>query len=681
MWPDADLADEPPAFNDVLEETSNGGTVATVTTSVVSTVTSMNTASASASMSASISVNQAQANHVSAASTLALPGPLPLLFVCLMSFLAMDSYLANIDTYMQQQEQLERQREHEQMLQRQQQQNSSQHLLDANVGGHPPPPQPLDDIWLSNITELPSAANAQPGSSNGSAYPDPIYLTNPSTFNMPSQHYNPSYQQSIQQQQPPPPPPPGFDINGQPIRIRKKPGRKPNPASPALRKAQNRAAQRAFRERKERHLKDLENTIRNLREQRNTATRELNEMKAYLESYKAETWYLKGVVLTLQFICMHHNIQIPTHSPYLSEEALARMAQTAPHAIEAYVNSYTRNNTNLKSTMSYHFVDKQMHNNNSDTPPMNHSSSPMSSSQFESNQTQEDEHEDRHAESEDEENMDFMHENSEEPSVKHEEVHLSHGLHSQDQHTSESQQQQTKQVALSDPPISSVEAIQHIRLKLGVQSTITNNNAINDQATARLKPTILQLAIPHDSRIDLVPTPHMRDRMIIFRDQMDYDRCFAMLLNEAVYHGGDPTMSESWELPADFFSEFWYLTIDYDIKKTNKWRREKGLEDVAPGPQQHQQHQIMSMLENGENTNWNSEVLSQIVKEMPPLQPMDANTGYPLSPPKQYQNEDDSITDQQQKMYKKLMGGPPESRRQVASPTLENIIDLMNSSL
>src|SRR3989337_2704205 len=35
---------------------------------------------------------------------------------------------------------------------------------------------------------------------------------------------------------------------------RKKPGRKPNPASPALRKAQNRAAQRAFRERKEQHL-------------------------------------------------------------------------------------------------------------------------------------------------------------------------------------------------------------------------------------------------------------------------------------------------------------------------------------------------------------------------------------------------------------------------------------------
>ncbi|KAL9558746.1 hypothetical protein MBANPS3_000732 [Mucor bainieri] len=690
--PDADLTDEQPAFNDVLEEASKSGTIATVTTSVVSTVTSINTASASASMSASISVNQAQASHVSAASTLTMAGSLSPLFACLMSLLRMDSYLANIDTYMQQQEQLERQREHEQMLQQQQQQqqqqqNPPQHLLDANVGGHPPPPppQPLDDIWLSNISELPSSANAQRASSSSrSLYPDPIYLTNPSTFNMPPQSYNPSYQQSIQHQQPPPPPPPpGFDINGQPIRIRKKPGRKPNPASPALRKAQNRAAQRAFRERKERHLKDLETTIRNLREQRNTATRELNEMKAYLESYKAETWYLKGVVLTLQFICMHHNIQIPTHSPYLSEEALARMAQTAPHAIEAYVNSYTRNNTNLKSTMSYHFVDKQMRNSHGDTPPMNHSSSPMSSSQFESSQTHQDEREDRHLDSEndddndndDDENMDFMHEHSEEPtSVKDEDVHRTSSQ--QDQHAAEDQHH-TKHA----PPISSVEAIQHIRLKLGVQSTITNNSAIDDQATARLKPTILQLAIPHDSRIDLVPTPHMRDRMIIFRDQMDYDRCFAMLLNEAVYHGGDPTMSESWELPADFFSEFWYLTIDYDIKKTNKWRREKGLEDVAPGPQQHQQHQIMSLLENGQSANWSSEVLNQIVKEMPALQPMDASTGYPLSPPKQYQHQGDETTDQQQKMYKKLMGGPPESRRQVASPTLENIIDLMNSSL
>ncbi|KAK4516912.1 uncharacterized protein ATC70_000239 [Mucor velutinosus] len=80
-WPDAGLAGEQPAFNDVLEQASNSGVVAT---SVVSTVTSVNTASASASISASISVNQAQTSHISAAPTLTSTGPLSLLFVCLM---------------------------------------------------------------------------------------------------------------------------------------------------------------------------------------------------------------------------------------------------------------------------------------------------------------------------------------------------------------------------------------------------------------------------------------------------------------------------------------------------------------------------------------------------------------------------------------------------------------------
>ncbi|GAN04051.1 hypothetical protein MAM1_0054c03510 [Mucor ambiguus] len=84
--PDADLTDEQPAFNDVLEEASKSGAVVTVTTSVVSTVANVNTAaSASASMSASISVNQAQASHVSAASTLTMTGSLSLLLICLMS--------------------------------------------------------------------------------------------------------------------------------------------------------------------------------------------------------------------------------------------------------------------------------------------------------------------------------------------------------------------------------------------------------------------------------------------------------------------------------------------------------------------------------------------------------------------------------------------------------------------
>ncbi|GAA5811126.1 hypothetical protein MFLAVUS_004555 [Mucor flavus] len=585
----------------------------------------------------------------------------------------MDSYLANIDTYMQQQRQqellLKRQRQQQLLQQQQQQHHHLQQQHSASMQNSQPLPPLGEDDWLRNMSNL----SVRPASNP--FYPDPtMYMSNIpndayTANSMSSNEYSlpqESYSQPMQS-------PTGYDMNGQPVRIRKKPGRKPNPASPALRKAQNRAAQRAFRERKERHLKDLETTIHNLRNQRNNATRELNALKGNLESYKAENWYLKGVVLTLQFICMHHNINIPTHSPYLSEEALAKMAQTAPHAIEAYVNSYTRNNFNLKSTMSYHFVD----NNNIQEPVS--SESP-------------------HSYHDQEESMDY--------SVTEEDYHSIASPSPQPQPQPQPQLMKEEETDSNQPawkssfndatsplhpPTSSLDAIQHIRLKLGVQSTL--NNA-DDQAAARLKPTILQLAIPHDPRIDLIPTPHMRDRMIIFRDQMDYDRCFTMMLNEAVYHGGDPTMSESWELPADFFSEFWYLTIDYDIKKTNKWRRRKGLADVAPGPQQQQQQQQereqqlanatksvdwTSMLQQGgDDQVWSDEVLDQIVKGMPSLQPINQKSGYPLSPPRKFEpSTPEAIRDSPKSIYSRLMSAP-ESRQRVSSPSLEKMIDLIN---
>lgn len=325
-----------------------------------------------------------------------------------------------------------------------------------------------------------------------------------------------------------------------PVKIKKKPGRKPNPASPALRKAQNRAAQRAFRERKEKHVKELEITIRQLRDQKNHAEKELCQTKSKMDAYRAENWYLKGVMLTLQFVCLNHQIHIPTHSPYLTEEALSEIATSQPHAIEAYVNAYTKNNINLKPTMAAHFANAP---------------------------------------------------------------------------TEHEREQEAKEDSEVDAAASSLSAIQRIRLELRVQSTLTHV-----QSTARLQPTILQLAIPHDPRIDLIPTPHMRDRMILFRDIMDYDRCFDMLLNGALYHGGDPTMSASWELPAEFFSEFWYLAINYDVNRTNNWRRLKGLPDVSLNPKEEEPeaHEVENI------SLWTDEMFS-MSGGMPTLQPLDSN--------------------------------------------------------
>jgi AP-1-like factor len=69
----------------------------------------------------------------------------------------------------------------------------------------------------------------------------------------------------------------------------KKPGRKPLTSEPTTkRKAQNRAAQRAFRERKEKHLKDLEDTVEKLQKNSDTANQENGLLRAQVERLQVE---------------------------------------------------------------------------------------------------------------------------------------------------------------------------------------------------------------------------------------------------------------------------------------------------------------------------------------------------------------------------------------------------------
>ncbi|KAI8380855.1 hypothetical protein BD560DRAFT_347235 [Blakeslea trispora] len=447
----------------------------------------------------------------------------------------------------------------------------------------------------------------------------------------------------------------------QPMKIRKKPGRKPNPASPALRKAQNRAAQRAFRERKEKHLKDLENTIKQLREQRSHAMKELNLTKSKMDAYRAENWYLKGVVLTLQFVCLHHNIHIPTHSPYLTEEALSDMAKTTPHAIEAYVNAYTRNNINLKPTMAAHFSNIELDQD------INMSPEP------EPYLDEEDEEEEEERLGEDEEEEE---EREREILAKREDW----------VETEENKTVVPIPQALNDeklekqPNPSSISAIQRLRLQLRLQSTLSNIG----KSAARLQPTILQLAIPHDPRIDLIPTPHMRDRMILFRDLMDYDRCFAMLLNGAMYHGGDPTMSASWELPPEFFAEFWYLAINYDVSRTNTWRRLKGLPEITAknSLEKEQTWNTMSFAENQEPASlWTDDVFAQMTEGMPTLQPLDSNhlaSGFDFGSPN-LDMLDQSFLLHRPGYHDAMNSSLSESPERQRSPSMGIMMNLMSS--
>lgn len=85
-------------------------------------------------------------------------------------------------------------------------------------------------------------------------------------------------------------------------KVPKKPGRKPLTSEPSSkRKAQNRAAQRAFRERKEQHLKDLETKVEELQKASEDANNENSALRAKVEQMTSElNQYKKKVTLMTQ---------------------------------------------------------------------------------------------------------------------------------------------------------------------------------------------------------------------------------------------------------------------------------------------------------------------------------------------------------------------------------------------
>ncbi|KAG1442865.1 hypothetical protein G6F56_010886 [Rhizopus delemar] len=112
------------------------------------------------------------------------------------------------------------------------------------------------------------------------------------------EHFDPQYELCV-------------DAQGKPIRPRKKPGRKPNPPSPAQRKAQNRAAQRAFRERKRQEIKEAETTNRRYLEMHQESLVTIQELQRHIKTLEYENGYLKGQLLTLKITCMAHRVDVP----------------------------------------------------------------------------------------------------------------------------------------------------------------------------------------------------------------------------------------------------------------------------------------------------------------------------------------------------------------------------------
>ncbi|TKA65057.1 hypothetical protein B0A49_09608 [Cryomyces minteri] len=113
-------------------------------------------------------------------------------------------------------------------------------------------------------------------------------------------------------------------------KMAKKPGRKPLTSEPTTRrKAQNRAAQRAFRERKERHLKDLETKV--------------SELQRTSEADKHEEGLLKAQVERLQTELREYRKRLSTNSTGISR---------SPPAVGGGFSAYMAKNTSPNNNNS-----------------------------------------------------------------------------------------------------------------------------------------------------------------------------------------------------------------------------------------------------------------------------------------------------------------------------------------
>lgn len=457
----------------------------------------------------------------------------------------MEAYLSTIEKYIK-----EKQQESENQVQ-DVHTNDIDMLLRTNA-----------ESWLQSLPDLTDPSILAP-----------LYLTQEpsitseqtSTFEMPLNDHDNSINNNSQltfvdYQQP--------SNNGVPIR--KKPGRKPKAIPPAVRKAQNRAAQRAFRERKEKYLSELEKTVHNLKKQRQQMANELTQLKSQLEMSQTECWYLRGSLMTVQYICLLNRLKIPPHTPYLNENQLFSIKGMTLVAASAYMDARERNDKALidaRELIKISSIQKEI--------------------ALEADKEKEEKENEQQIWLHEPDNVLTNQSSKDIDSLM--ELDTSKEACSPEEPSAREETSTREEFSTREESQSSEESGQE-------QSTSSNSKAFDillgllrpyqsgeNESSLRMKPTILQQTIPHDPRINIIPLPYMRDRMILFRSLIDFERLFDLMINEAIFSGGDPTLSDSWELPPEIFEEFWYIMIRFDPNRANQWRKSKGLPEVHTG--------------------------------------------------------------------------------------------------
>lgn len=116
-----------------------------------------------------------------------------------------------------------------------------------------------------------------------------------------------------------------------------------------------------------------------------------------------------------------------------------------------------------------------------------------------------------------------------------------------------------------------VEAMKLIRYHL--DNYARNNNYC---LPSSLRPTLVQKTMNHESVIDRIIHPELRDRIILLRGQFSLADCLYDYKKAARVHGDDVLAHSNWELSEQWLQKYSYLVGDATFDICNRWRRERG---------------------------------------------------------------------------------------------------------
>ncbi|KAK1236671.1 hypothetical protein PQX77_000027 [Marasmius sp. AFHP31] len=95
-----------------------------------------------------------------------------------------------------------------------------------------------------------------------------------------------------------------------------------------------------------------------------------------------------------------------------------------------------------------------------------------------------------------------------------------------------------------------------------------------------LRPTLVQRTVPHESVIDRILHPELRDRMILLRNRFDLVDCLLDYRNNVTIHGDDVLAHSNWEIGEKWLRKYGFLVDQATLSIMNRWRRERGEPEI-----------------------------------------------------------------------------------------------------